>query len=81
MKLHGTHHLLVHTHAINILGGSVYAIKKNPEALAVSIKETGLEVNAKKTRYMFMYWDQHEGQNHNTKTGNKYFERAEQFRY
>ena len=55
MKLHGTHHLLVHTHAINILGGSVYAIKKNPEALAVSIKETGLEVNAKKTRYMFMY--------------------------
>jgi len=47
MTVHGTHHLLVYTHAINILGGST-------EALAVSSNEIGLEVNAKKMKYMFM---------------------------
>jgi hypothetical protein len=54
MKLNGTNHLLVYTHAINILGGSIYTIKKNTEALVVSSNETGLEVNAEKMRYMFM---------------------------
>jgi hypothetical protein len=51
------------------------------EALAqVTSKEIGLEVNAKKTKYMVMSHDQHAGQNHNVKTGNKSFERVEQFR-
>jgi hypothetical protein len=54
MKLNGTHHLLVYTHAINILGGSIHTIKKNTEALAVCSNETGLEVNAEKMKYMFM---------------------------
>ena len=54
MKLNGTYHLLVYTHAINILGGSIYTIKKKTESLAVSSNETGLEVNAEKMRYMFM---------------------------
>jgi len=54
MKLNGTYHLLVYTHAINILGGSIYTIKKNTESLAASSNETGLEVNAEKMRYMFM---------------------------
>ena len=40
-----------------ILGGSVRAIK-NTEALAVASKETGLEVNADKTKYMVMSRDQ-----------------------
>jgi hypothetical protein len=53
MKLNGTHHL-VYIHAINILGGSIYTIKKNTEALVVSSNKTGLEVNAEKMRYMFM---------------------------
>jgi hypothetical protein len=48
MKLNGTHHLLVYTHAINILGGSIYTIKKNTEAVAVCSNETGLEVKAEK---------------------------------
>ena len=34
---------------VNILGRSVYTIKKNTEALLDSSKETGLEVNAEKT--------------------------------
>jgi quinolinate synthase len=44
-------------------------------------KDIGLEVNVEKTKYMVMSPDQHAGQNHNIKIGNKYFERVEQFRY
>jgi len=33
-----------------ILGGSRHTIKKNAEALVVASKETGLEVNADKTK-------------------------------
>ena len=35
---------------INILGGRAQSIKENAEALVVASKETGLEVNADKTR-------------------------------
>jgi hypothetical protein len=37
---------------VYILKGSVHTIKKNTEALAVASKETGLEVNADKTKNM-----------------------------
>jgi len=50
LKLNGTHQLLVYSDGVNILGGSVYTIEKNAEALVVASKETGLEVNADKTR-------------------------------
>jgi len=50
---------------IRILGGSVHT-KREQEALLVASKETGLEVNAKKTKYMAMSRDQHAGHNHNT---------------
>jgi hypothetical protein len=49
LKLNGTHQLLVYADDINILGGSVHAIKKNTEAVVVASKEIGLEVNAEKT--------------------------------
>jgi len=54
LKLNGTHQLLVYADDVNILGGSVHTIKKNAEALVVASKETGLEVNADKTKYMVM---------------------------
>jgi hypothetical protein len=63
------------------LGGNVYAIKKNTEALAVASKEIGLEVNAEKTKYMVMSRNQNAGQNQNIKVDNKSFERVEQFKY
>jgi hypothetical protein len=63
------------------LAGSVHAIKKNTEALVVTSKEVGLEVNSKKTKYMVMSQDQNAGQNHNMKVDNKSFERVEQFKY
>jgi hypothetical protein len=38
--------LLTYADDVNILGGSVYIIKENAEALVVAIKEMGLEVNS-----------------------------------
>jgi hypothetical protein len=49
MKLNGTHQILVYADDVNILGRIVQIIKKNTEALVVSSKEIGLEVNAEKT--------------------------------
>jgi hypothetical protein len=52
LKLNGTHQLLVYADDVNILGGSVHAIKRNTEALIVASKEIGLKVNALKTNYI-----------------------------
>jgi len=53
LKLNGTHQLLVYADD-NILGGSVHTMKGNADSLVVASKETGLEVNADKTKYMVM---------------------------
>jgi hypothetical protein len=44
-----------------MLGGSVHIIKKNTETSVVASKETGLQVNADKTKYMAMFRDQNAG--------------------
>jgi sorting nexin-29 len=80
LKLYGTHQLLVYADDVNILGGSVHAIKKNTEALVVASKGIGLEVKAEKTKYMVMSRNQNAGQNHNIKVDNKSFKRVEQFK-
>jgi hypothetical protein len=54
-KLDGRHHLLVCADDVNILGRREHTIKLNAEASVVASKETGLEVNADKTKYMVMY--------------------------
>ena len=56
-------------------------IKENAEALIVASKETGLEVNADKTKYMVVSRDQNTGRSHNIKTDNSSFERVEEFKY
>jgi hypothetical protein len=58
LKLNGTHQLLVYADDVNILGGSIHTIRKNTEALVRAGKEIGLEVNAKKIKYMVMSRDQ-----------------------
>jgi hypothetical protein len=60
MKSNGTHQLLVNAD-VNILGGSVHAVKKNAETLAVASKEIGLEENADETKYMVMSRDKNAG--------------------
>jgi hypothetical protein len=42
---------LVYADDVNILGGGIDTVKKNTEAIIVASKETGLEVNAVKTKY------------------------------
>ena len=54
LKLNGTHQILVYADDVNTLGGSIYTITKNAEALVVVSMEIGLEINADKTKYMVM---------------------------
>jgi hypothetical protein len=81
LKLNGTHQLLVYADDVNILDGSIHSIKKNTENLVIASKETGLEVNTEKTKYMVMSQNQNAGQNHNIKIDSKSFERVEEFKY
>jgi hypothetical protein len=70
LKLNDTHQLLVYADDVNILGGSIYCtVLKNAKALVVASKEIGLEVNAEKTKYMFMHRDRNAGQNNNINIG------------
>jgi hypothetical protein len=47
----------------------------------VASKETGLDVNADKTKYMVMSLGQNAGRIHNMKTENRLFEMVEEFKY
>jgi len=47
----------------------------------VSIKETGLEANANKTKYIVISQDQHAGRNHSIQIDNSSFERVEELKY
>ena len=40
-----------------IMGGSIHTTNKNTEALVVTTKETGLEVNTEKTQNLVMLHD------------------------
>ena len=64
LKLNGTHQLLAYADDSNILGGSIYTLKENAEALVAATRETELEVSAGETKYMVMSRDQNAGQNH-----------------
>jgi hypothetical protein len=68
---------------VNILGGSVHTVKQNAEALIVASKETGLEVNGDKSKYLVMSRDQNAGRSHNMKMDNtrRSFETVEEFKY
>ena len=67
MKLNGTHQLVVYADDVNILGRSVHTVKENADALVVATKETGLEVNADKTKHMIMSQDQNARRSHSVK--------------
>jgi len=57
LKLNGTHQILAYGDDINILGGGIYTLKENAEALVAATREIGLEVSADKTKYMVMSRD------------------------
>jgi len=76
LKLNGTHQLLAYAD-VNMLGGNVHSIQKNAEALVIASKETGLEVNAEKTKSR----DQNARRSHSIRIDNCSFERVEEFKY
>jgi hypothetical protein len=67
VRLNGTYQILVYADYVNIFCGSVHTIKKPIEALLVSSKETGPEVNGDTTKYMAIYRDQNSGRSHSIK--------------
>jgi hypothetical protein len=71
LKLNGTRQLLVCAD-VNILGGNVRSIQNDAEALVVASKETGLEVNADKTKSR----DQNARRSQSIKIDNCFFERV-----
>jgi len=79
LKLNGTRQLLACVDDVNILGGSVHTIEENAETLIVASKETGLEVNADKMKYMVMSRDHNAGRSHSIKTDNSSFEMVKGF--
>ena len=72
---------MVYAHEVNILGGSIHTVKENTEALVGASKETGLEENADKPKYMVLSQDQNAGRSHSIKTDNSSFGRVEEFKY
>jgi hypothetical protein len=60
---------------------TVVIIKKNTETLIHASKEVGLEVNAKKTKYMSLSPHQNAGQSHYKLIANRSFESVAQIRY
>ena len=63
-----------------MLGGSGHAVKENAESLVVTSRQTALEINVDKTKYMVVSGDQNAGQSHSMKTNNSFFERVENFK-
>jgi hypothetical protein len=60
LKLNGAHQFLACADDINLLGKGIYTIK-NTEALLAASLEGGLEVNAEKTKHIFMHDKKNEG--------------------
>jgi len=81
LKLNGTHQLPVYVDDVNIMGGSVHTINENAEALVDASKETGLQVNADKTKYMVMSRDQTAGRSHKMQIDISSSERVEESKY
>ena len=79
LKLNGTLQLLAYADDVNILGGNAHTVKENEEALLVATKEIGLEINADKTKYIFMSRDRNAGRGHSVKIDNSSIEREEEF--
>jgi hypothetical protein len=72
---------LVYADDVNLLGDSVNTIKENSETLSEASRDTGLEINAEKTKYMIMSRYPNSGQNQNIRTGNESLENVAKFKY
>jgi hypothetical protein len=81
LELYGTHQLLVYVDDINLLGDSVNTTKENTETLLEASRDTGLEINAEKTKYVIMSHYLNSGQNQNIGIANEWYENVAKFKY
>jgi len=80
LKLNGTHQLLVYADDVIYWEEAYILYRKNAEVSIVASKESGLEVNADKTKYMVMSRDQNAGRSSKMKTDNSSFEMVEELK-
>jgi hypothetical protein len=81
LELNGTHQLLVYADDVNLLDVSVYTMKENSETLLEASRDTGLEINAEKTKYVIMSRHPNSGQNQNIRIANESLEKVAKFKY
>jgi hypothetical protein len=72
---------LVYADDVNLLDESINTRMENTEALLETSRDTGLEINAEKTKYMIMSLHTNSGQNRNIRIANESFEKVAKFKY
>jgi hypothetical protein len=71
----------VYADDVDLLGDSVNTLKENTETLLEASRDTGLEINAKKTKYMIMSRHPNSEQKQNIWIVNESFENVAKFKY
>jgi hypothetical protein len=79
LELNGIHQLLVSADNVNLWDDSVNSIIEKTETLLEANRDTGLKINAEKTKYMSRH--PNSGQNQNIRIANESFENVVKFKY
>ena len=81
LDMNGKYQLLVYADDVNMLGENLQTIRENKEIFIKASKDTGLEVNSDKTKYMITSRQENIVHNQNIVIEILSFEKVEKFRY